>query len=172
MHYNDVIMSASASQITNLTIVYSTTYSRRRSKKASRLRVTDFCAGYSPVTGEINPRTKACNAENVSIWWRHHGSFVTCRVHPSNIADGSFSRFFVCFDLLKYWLKLPMYFAGLLRWYWGNQWSNLQEYGQMITDNIATKISQQYRVYISWGTLHSINDGHSDDSCHLPQPSH
>ena len=53
MHYNDVIMSASASQITNLTIVYSTTYSRRRSKKASRLRVTDLCAGYSPVTGEI-----------------------------------------------------------------------------------------------------------------------
>ena len=31
-HYNDVIMSATASQITSLTIVYSTVYSRRRSK--------------------------------------------------------------------------------------------------------------------------------------------
>ena len=32
-HYNDVIMGAMASQITSLTIVYSTVYSRRRSKK-------------------------------------------------------------------------------------------------------------------------------------------
>ena len=41
-HYNDVIMSATASQITSLTIVYSTVYSRRRSKKTSKLRVTGF----------------------------------------------------------------------------------------------------------------------------------
>ena len=33
-HYNDVIMSAIASQITSLMIVYSTVYSRRRSKKS------------------------------------------------------------------------------------------------------------------------------------------
>ena len=33
-------MSAMASEITSLTIVYSTTYSRRRSKKTSKLRVT------------------------------------------------------------------------------------------------------------------------------------
>ena len=33
IHYNDVIMSAMASQITSLTIVYSTVYRRRRSKK-------------------------------------------------------------------------------------------------------------------------------------------
>ena len=32
-HYNDVIMSVIASRITSLTIVYSTVYSRRRSKK-------------------------------------------------------------------------------------------------------------------------------------------
>ena len=34
---NDVIMSGMASQITSLTIVYSTVYSRRRSKKTSKL---------------------------------------------------------------------------------------------------------------------------------------
>ena len=35
-HYNDVIMSAKASQITSLVIVYSTIYSRRRSKKKNQ----------------------------------------------------------------------------------------------------------------------------------------
>ena len=44
---------------------------RRRSKKTSKLRVTGLCAGNSPVTGEF-PAQMASNAENVSIWWRHH----------------------------------------------------------------------------------------------------
>ena len=44
---------------------------RRRSKKTSKLRVTDLCAGNSPETGEF-PAQMASNAENVSIWWRHH----------------------------------------------------------------------------------------------------
>ena len=43
----------------------------RRSKKASKLRVTGLCAGNSPVTGEFLAQ-KASNAENASIWWRHH----------------------------------------------------------------------------------------------------
>ena len=43
----------------------------RRSKKTSKLRVTGFCAGNSPETGEF-PAQMASNAENVSIWWRHH----------------------------------------------------------------------------------------------------
>ena len=44
---------------------------RCRSKKTSKLRVTGFCAGDSPVTGEL-PAQRASNAGNVSIWWRHH----------------------------------------------------------------------------------------------------
>ena len=47
LHYNDVIMGAIASEITSLTIIYSTE------------------------TGEF-PAQMASNAENVSIWWRHH----------------------------------------------------------------------------------------------------
>ena len=43
----------------------------RRSKVTSKLRVTGLCVGNSPVTGEF-PAQKASNAENVSIWWRHH----------------------------------------------------------------------------------------------------
>ena len=45
---------------------------RCRSKKASKLRVTGLCAGNSPEIGEF-PAQMASNAENVSIWWRHHG---------------------------------------------------------------------------------------------------
>ena len=45
---------------------------RRRSKKTAKLRVTGFCEGNSPVTGEY-PAQMASNAENVSIWLRHHG---------------------------------------------------------------------------------------------------
>ena len=45
--------------------------SRRRSKKTSKFRVTGLCAGNSPGTGEF-PAQMASNAENVSIWWRHH----------------------------------------------------------------------------------------------------
>ena len=43
-----------------------------RTKKISKLRVTGLCAGNSPVTGEF-PAQRASNAENFSIWWRHHG---------------------------------------------------------------------------------------------------
>ena len=44
---------------------------KRRSKKTSKLRVTGLCEGNSPGTGEF-PAQMASNAENVSIWWRHH----------------------------------------------------------------------------------------------------
>ena len=44
---------------------------RPRSKETPKVRVTDLCAGNSPVTGEF-PAQRASNAENVSIRWRHH----------------------------------------------------------------------------------------------------
>ena len=69
-HYNDVIMTAMASDITSIMIVYSTVYSMLRSKKTSKLRVTGLCEGNSPVTGEF-PIQRVSNAENVSIWWRY-----------------------------------------------------------------------------------------------------
>ena len=75
LHYNYITMSAVASQINGLTIVYSTLRSRRRSNKISKLRVTGLCAENSPVTGEF-PTQRAEDAENVSIWWRHHGQDV------------------------------------------------------------------------------------------------
>ena len=56
-------MSAIASQITNLTIVYSTVYSDADlRKKKSKLRVTGLCEGNSLVTGEF-PAQRASVAE-------------------------------------------------------------------------------------------------------------
>ena len=57
-------MGAVASQITSLTIVYSTVYSdadqRIHQSSVSLAFVCEF------------PTQMASNAENVSIWWRHH----------------------------------------------------------------------------------------------------
>ena len=69
-HYNDVIMSALASQISRMRSVYSTIYSQRRSKKTSKLRITGLCVGNSPVN----------TTENVSIWW-HHNDQVSMSQH-------------------------------------------------------------------------------------------
>ena len=44
---------------------------RRISKEISKLRVTGLCEGNSSVAGDF-PAQRASNAENVSIWWRHH----------------------------------------------------------------------------------------------------
>ena len=64
-HYNDVIMSAMASQITSLTSVYSTVYS---GIKAPRHCLSE---GNSPLTGEF-PAQRASNEEDASIRWHHH----------------------------------------------------------------------------------------------------
>ena len=66
IHYSDVIMCAMAHQITSLTIVYSNVYSGTDQRKHQISASLAFV-----VTGEF-PAQIASNAENVSIWWRHH----------------------------------------------------------------------------------------------------
>ena len=56
---------------------------RRRSKNKSKLRVTGLCAGNSSVTGEL-PAQMASNAQNVSIWWRHHASLPKSMPYDAN----------------------------------------------------------------------------------------
>ena len=53
------------------------------SKKTSKLRVTGLCARNSPGTGEF-PAQIASKAENVSIWWRHHGMYVLITIFIAN----------------------------------------------------------------------------------------
>ena len=67
LHYSDDIMGVMASQITSVSIVYSTVCSGADQRKTSKLRVTCLCEGNSPVTGEF-PAQMASNTENVSIW--------------------------------------------------------------------------------------------------------
>ena len=71
VHYNDVIMGAIASQITNLTIVFSTVYWAADQRKHQSSVSLAYVRGNSAGTGEF-PAQMASNAENVSIWWRHH----------------------------------------------------------------------------------------------------
>ena len=77
-HYSDVIMGAMASQITSLTIVYSTVYTSAGQGKHQSSTSLAFVlpsrwpfAGNSPLTGEF-PAQMVSNVENVSIWWHHH----------------------------------------------------------------------------------------------------
>ena len=64
-------MGTMASQITSLTIVYSTACSDADQRKYQSSASLAFLQGNSPGTGEF-PAQMASNAENVSIWWRHH----------------------------------------------------------------------------------------------------
>ena len=63
-------MGEIASQITSLTIVYSTVYSGADQRKHQSSASLAF-VGNPPVTDEF-PAQMASNAKNVSIWWRHY----------------------------------------------------------------------------------------------------
>ena len=45
---------------------------RRRLKETSKLRVTGLCEGIHWARTVEFPAQMASNAENASIWWRHH----------------------------------------------------------------------------------------------------
>ena len=69
-HYCDVIMSSMASQITCVSIVYSTVCLGAYQRKHQSSMSLAFVRGMSPVTIEF-PAQRASDAENVSSWWRH-----------------------------------------------------------------------------------------------------
>ena len=60
-------MDAMASQITSLTIVYSTVYSDADQRKHESSASLAFMGGI-----HRGPTQMASNAENIPIWWRHH----------------------------------------------------------------------------------------------------
>ena len=71
IHYGDVIMGAMASQITSHMIVCTTVNSGADQRKHQSSASLALSAGNSAVTGEFLAQ-RASNAENDSIWWRHH----------------------------------------------------------------------------------------------------
>ena len=68
-HYCDVIMRALASQVTGVAIAQ--LFVQSQTKENAKAPRHWPLWGNSPVTGELFAQ-KASNAENVSIWWRHH----------------------------------------------------------------------------------------------------
>ena len=66
-HYSDVILSVMLSQITSLTIVYSTVHSAVDQRKYQ----SSMSLAFVRVTSKF-PAQRASNAENDFIWWRHH----------------------------------------------------------------------------------------------------
>ena len=90
-HYNDVIMVATASQITSLAIVNSTVYSGADQRKHQSPASLAFVRGIHRVPGEF-PAQMASDAESVSIWWRHHGYLGCLSV---------IRKSFLCHDVIK-----------------------------------------------------------------------
>ena len=76
-HYNDFIMGAIASQITSLTIVFSTVYLDTDQRKHQSSASLAFVRGIHrrPVNSLAQ---MASNAENGSTWWRHHEWLAHC----------------------------------------------------------------------------------------------
>ena len=70
-HYGEVVMGTVASQITSLTIVYSTVYSGADQRKHQSSASLAFVRGIH--RGPVNsPHKWPVTRENVFIWWRHH----------------------------------------------------------------------------------------------------
>ena len=79
-------MSAIASRMTSLT-VYSV------ADQKTSIRVSDRCEENSPGAGDF-PAQRTSNAENVSIWWRHHEKIGQCLCKynsDDNIFDNVFN---------------------------------------------------------------------------------
>ena len=72
-HYSDVIMSAMASQITCVSSVCTTVCSGGDQRKHHGSASPAFVRGIHWWPVDSPPWQRASNAENVSIWWRHHG---------------------------------------------------------------------------------------------------
>ena len=92
LHYIDVIMTTMASQITSLTVVYSTVYSDADQRKHQSSASLAFVWGIH--RDRWIPRTKGQLRGNVSISWRHH----------ANQIRNMLPRFEVtCQRLLQHW---------------------------------------------------------------------
>ena len=76
-----------ASQITSLTIVYSTVYSCAGQRKHQSSASLAFERG-----NHRWPTLMAINAKNVSIWWRHHGTIHNYVLHEERFHSPASSQ--------------------------------------------------------------------------------
>ena len=101
---------------------------RRRSKKTSKLRVTGLCAGNSPVTGEF-PAQMTSNAENVSIWWRHHECFLPVRCHY--MTQSRLSDYRTLISPLQWSMSSNTKISW--KWIWKCRLQNVHNFGLVLT---------------------------------------
>ena len=85
---------------------------RPRSKTTSKLRVTGPCVGNSPGTGEF-PAQMTSNAENVSIWWRHHAAILSQLQCVRTQRRPFYKPYFMCsfFTLFSILIKFSLQFV-------------------------------------------------------------
>ena len=108
-YYTDVIMTTMASQITSLMVVYSTVYSEADQRKPQSSASLAFVGEFTGTgTGEF-PTQRASYAENVSIWWRHHG--ITGHLRGESSSDR-------CIHIAKsnMWKVFPCHGVPMNRW--------------------------------------------------------
>ena len=70
-HYSDVTMSAMASQISIISTVFSTVWPGSHHGKHQSPASLAFVRGTTVADGF--PSQRVSDAENIPIWWRHHG---------------------------------------------------------------------------------------------------
>ena len=74
-------MGSMASQITSLAIAFSAVYSDTYQRKHQTPRHWPLCGEF---TGDLwIPAQMASNADNVSIWWRHHVMIISSSLSVS-----------------------------------------------------------------------------------------
>ena len=104
IHYNDVIMTTMASQITSLMVVYSTVYSDADQRKHQSSASLAFVWGIH--RDRWIPRTKGQLRGNVSIWWRHH-AFMTKGIRlEADISQMAFPNACFQWKVTYIWYKL------------------------------------------------------------------
>ena len=133
-HYNDVIMSTMASQITSLTIVYSNFYSGADQRKHQSSASPAFVRGIhrsphkGPVTRKMFPFVDLIMNSKVPL------QYIPKIMHIVSL----------CCVLL--WFVSDYFYpyaSGLLHWYQGNHailqcpWNNLEEYGWIGHSNVS-----------------------------------
>ena len=102
------------------------------SQKTSKLCVTGLCVRNSPVTGELSTQ-KASNAENASIWWRHHRT----GTNYINISSPMFRESQLAYIPQLVWKKISM---ASYKMRYDIRWT---AYNTKMTKNVSHNINSQ-----------------------------
>ena len=129
---------------------------RFRSKKISKLRVTGLCAENSPGTGEFSAQ-KGSNAENVFIWWSHHGRKITL-THSWFLSRSGWPG---CDETLSWCVALPTRcIYQVSNWYLKACWKKVQKtfrwLGALLTPPSGCFCPQRAK---NWPTMTKISRG-------------